>query len=322
MTAALHLPNAYDSERNVRVRVDELIELLGLGQFRTKFVRELSTGSRRIVDLACLLAHRPTVILLDEPSSGIAQRETEALGPLLLRIRDETGASLVVIEHDMPLVRSVTDRLVAMDQGAVIADGPPDEVLADPQVVASYLGTFDAHRASTTEDMQPSSASTDRTGSSLRRWGPLVAIVAAVAVIAVVVVAAGGGDDDGGNATATTRASGAPQEAISFSEAAEQGLDVTFPDTCDEETGRVAIPSYFAPECYANVDDNGGATAPGVTEDTITVVVYLAPETDPVLDFITGPINADDTPAQVEETYQGYADSSTPTTRRTGARWS
>ena len=82
------------------------------------------------------------MILLDEPSSGIAQRETEALGPLLLRIRDTSGASLVVIEHDMPLVTSVADRLVAMDQGRVIAEGdPPDEVLHDPGVIASYLGT-------------------------------------------------------------------------------------------------------------------------------------------------------------------------------------
>src|SRR6185295_17314527 len=70
----------------------------------------------------------------------------------------------------------------------------------------------------------------------------------------------------------------------------------------------VAIPSYFAPECYANVDDNGGATAPGVTADTITVVVYIAPDTDPILDFITAPINVDDTGAQAKATYQGYTD--------------
>src|SRR5207244_10435810 len=117
LSAALRLPNAYDSELNVRRRVNELIELLALGGFRSKFVRELSTGTRRVVDLACLLAHRPAVILLDEPSSGIAQRETEALVPMLLRIRDETNASLVVIEHDMPLIRAISDRLVAMDQG-------------------------------------------------------------------------------------------------------------------------------------------------------------------------------------------------------------
>jgi branched-chain amino acid transport system ATP-binding protein len=144
LSAALRLPNAYDSERNVRARVAELVALLGLGAYRSKFVRELSTGTRRVVDLACLLAHRPAVILLDEPSSGIAQRETEALVPMLLRIRDETGASLVVIEHDMPLVRAIADRMVAMDQGRVIAEGDPESVLIAPAVVASYLGTSSA----------------------------------------------------------------------------------------------------------------------------------------------------------------------------------
>jgi ABC-type branched-subunit amino acid transport system ATPase component/predicted MFS family arabinose efflux permease len=141
LSAALHLPAAYDSEVQLQRRVDELIALLGLEAFRSKFLRELSTGSRRIVDLACVVAHRPTVVLFDEPSSGIAQRETEALGPLLLRIRDGLGAALIVIEHDMPLVTSVADRLVAMDQGRVIADGDPDRVLHHPEVVASYLGT-------------------------------------------------------------------------------------------------------------------------------------------------------------------------------------
>ncbi len=140
LSAALHLPNVYDAEAKVSQRVDELVELLGLGAYRSKFISELSTGSRRVVDLAALLAHRPSVILLDEPSSGIAQREVEALGPMLERIRNQTGAALVVIEHDMPLLRSVSDRLVAMDQGAVIATGEPEAVLADPVVVESYLG--------------------------------------------------------------------------------------------------------------------------------------------------------------------------------------
>jgi branched-chain amino acid transport system ATP-binding protein len=141
LNPALRLPAAFDSEEHVRQRVDELIELFGIEGFRSRFVRELSTGSRRVVDLACVAAHRPTVVLLDEPSSGIAQRETEALGPLLERLRDGLGAALVVIEHDVPLVTRVADRIIAMDQGAVIADGPPSEVLSDGAVVASYLGS-------------------------------------------------------------------------------------------------------------------------------------------------------------------------------------
>jgi branched-chain amino acid transport system ATP-binding protein len=141
VAAALFLPAVRDSEVVVAARVNELIELLGLAEHRDKFVRELSTGTRRVVDIACVMAHDPTVLLLDEPSSGIAQREAEALGPLLERIRDDLGASLVVIEHDLVLLASIAERLLALDLGAVIADGTPDKVLADPAVVAAYLGT-------------------------------------------------------------------------------------------------------------------------------------------------------------------------------------
>jgi ABC-type branched-subunit amino acid transport system ATPase component len=141
IAAALNLPVVADSERSVEEKVDELVELMGIGAFADKFVSELSTGSRRIVDLACILAHEPKVILFDEPSSGIAQRETEALGPLMLRIRESTGASLLVIEHDMPLITSISDRIIALDLGTVVTDGPPNEVVNHPQVIASYLGT-------------------------------------------------------------------------------------------------------------------------------------------------------------------------------------
>src|SRR3989441_9618444 len=130
-----------ESEGAVGGRVTQPPEIRGGGAFRNKFVSELSTGTRRMVDLACILAHEPTVILFDEPSSGIAQRETEALGPLLRRVRDMTGSSLLVIEHDMPLLTALADEIVALDLGRVIAQGKPDDVVNDPHVVASYLGT-------------------------------------------------------------------------------------------------------------------------------------------------------------------------------------
>jgi branched-chain amino acid transport system ATP-binding protein len=91
-----------------------------------------------------VLAHQPKVLLLDEPSSGIAQREAEALGPLLLRIRDALDATILVIEHDLPLLTSVADRLVALDLGAVVTIGDPAEVVRHPTVVESYLGTSEA----------------------------------------------------------------------------------------------------------------------------------------------------------------------------------
>ena len=144
VAAALHLPSVVDSEEAVADRVDELIELRALGAYRDKFVRELSTGTRRVVDLACVLAQGPTVLLLDEPSSGIAQREAEALAPMLRRVRDELGASLLVIEHDLPLLSSIADRLIALDLGRVVAEGTPAEVVEHPAVVASYLGTDEA----------------------------------------------------------------------------------------------------------------------------------------------------------------------------------
>ena len=141
IAAALMSPATRISERAVDREVDRLIELMNLGAFADKFVGELSTGTRRIVDLSCTLAHDPKVLLLDEPSSGIAQRETEALGPVLLDIRDKTGAALVVIEHDMPLITSVSDELLALELGEVVARGEPDEVLNDPRVVEGYLGS-------------------------------------------------------------------------------------------------------------------------------------------------------------------------------------
>lgn len=144
ISAALHLPMAVESEQRVTARVAELVELMGLGDHRHSFVRELSTGTRRVVDLACLVAHRPAVILLDEPTSGIAQREVEALAPVIRRLRDEMGASLVIVEHDIAFVSSVADRLVALDQGRVVTTGPPADVLAHPDVVESYLGTSGA----------------------------------------------------------------------------------------------------------------------------------------------------------------------------------
>jgi ABC-type branched-subunit amino acid transport system ATPase component len=130
-----------ESENQVADRVEELLETMGLQRYRDAFVSELSTGTRRIVELACAMAHEPRVLLLDEPSSGIAQRETEAMADLLLQLRDTTGASLAVIEHDIPLVTSIADELVCLHLGQVIARGAASDVLENPEVVSSYLGT-------------------------------------------------------------------------------------------------------------------------------------------------------------------------------------
>jgi ABC-type branched-subunit amino acid transport system ATPase component len=142
--AVLHFPQVKKAERRVSRRADRLIELLHLGNIKDSFIRELSTGQRRIVDLACVMAANPTVLLLDEPAAGVAQRETEELGPLLERVRFETGCSILVIEHDMPLLTSIADEFVAMEAGAIVATGDPAAVLAHPRVVEAYLGTSEA----------------------------------------------------------------------------------------------------------------------------------------------------------------------------------
>ncbi len=139
LLAALWAPMVRGAERQARLRVDDAIELLGLHAYADKFVGELSTGTRRAVDIAAIMMASPDVLLLDEPSSGLAQAETEALGPMILRLVRETGCGVLMIEHDLPLVTGVADRLIAMELGQIIAMGAPDEVMRDPEVRRAYL---------------------------------------------------------------------------------------------------------------------------------------------------------------------------------------
>ena len=140
LNAAFSLPASVESEYRADRRVAALLELFGLSAYTQSFTRELSTGTRRIVEFACAVAHQPSVLLLDEPAAGVAQREVEQLGFLLLKIRAELGCALVVIEHDMPLLSSISDRLIALELGSCIAEGAPDQVLANERVISSYLG--------------------------------------------------------------------------------------------------------------------------------------------------------------------------------------
>jgi ABC-type branched-subunit amino acid transport system ATPase component/branched-subunit amino acid ABC-type transport system permease component len=130
-----------DPRRSQRISsADELVRSLGLAAWRDVPIAELSTGTRRICELASLIALEPRLLLLDEPSSGLAQREVEALGRVLRDLRDVSGLTIVVIEHDIPLVMSVADTVVAMAAGVVLRTGTPDEVRNDPQVIETYLG--------------------------------------------------------------------------------------------------------------------------------------------------------------------------------------
>jgi ABC-type branched-subunit amino acid transport system ATPase component/ABC-type branched-subunit amino acid transport system permease subunit len=138
---ALALPGARRRHRTAQAEVGELIEFLGLSPYRDHYVSDLSTGTRRVVELAGLLALDASVLCLDEPTAGLAQRETEAFGPLIRTIQKELSASVLLVEHDMPLIMGISDRVYCMEAGEVIAEGPPAAVRDDPRVIASYLGT-------------------------------------------------------------------------------------------------------------------------------------------------------------------------------------
>src|SRR6202521_1440129 len=159
--------------------------------------------------------------------------------------------------------------------------------------------------------MQPSidRPTEDRT-RVVRRYGPIAVLVVTAAIVAIIVASSGsGGSKKVATAPSTTVAPGpaaSPTGALSFSEAKKQGKTIDFGPTCDPATGRLAIPDYFAPECYAPVADNRGATARGVTANAINVVLYQSQPNDPVIKFIEGDIAVTDTTAQTEETYRGY----------------
>lgn len=137
----LSLPPSRRSERAKRSEADDLIDFLGLGRYADSYLSDLSTGTRRIVEMCCLLATNARLLLLDEPTAGVAQRETEAFGPLIKRIQKELGATIVIIEHDIPLITSISDRVYCLAAGECIAEGDPQSVRNDPAVIAAYLGT-------------------------------------------------------------------------------------------------------------------------------------------------------------------------------------
>ncbi|MCW2672272.1 MAG: transporter related [Frankiales bacterium] len=141
VSQALRLPWARTAELASRTEAEQVLERLGLQAWADTPTGELSTGTRRICDLAAQAVSRPAVLLLDEPTAGVAQRDAEAFGPLLRKLRDELECSILIIEHDMALLMGLCDRIYAMDGGQVLAEGTPEQVRSNPRVIASYLGT-------------------------------------------------------------------------------------------------------------------------------------------------------------------------------------
>ncbi len=140
LPSVLGLPASRQAEADKTRRAAEAIELMGLAQFADRPCGELSTGTRRFAELGLMAAMGSHVILLDEPMAGIAQREVEAFAPVLRELRDHLDATIVVVDHDIPMMMSIADRLYVMAAGSLIAEGPPELVRDDAAVIAAYLG--------------------------------------------------------------------------------------------------------------------------------------------------------------------------------------
>jgi branched-chain amino acid transport system ATP-binding protein len=138
---ALEMRRRWVKDRSdMGARADELLAQVGISSIANERVESLPTGSARLVEVARALATGPKVLLLDEPSSGLDEAETDALGVLLHRLAGE-GLGVLLVEHDMPLVMDTCTYINVLDFGRVIANGTPDEIQHNPSVQRAYLGT-------------------------------------------------------------------------------------------------------------------------------------------------------------------------------------
>ena len=136
-------PAAREAELQSREKAEEVIDFLNLQHYRDTFVAGLPYGVRKVVEMARALCTEPKLLLLDEPSSGLNVEETDDMAFWIQDIQQELGISVLMVEHDMGLVSKVSDRVLAMNQGEVLAMGTPREVQTDPGVVEAYLGSID-----------------------------------------------------------------------------------------------------------------------------------------------------------------------------------
>ena len=126
-------------ERDIRQRVDELVDLLGLGVRRASAARDLPYGEQRVLGLGIALMAQPKLLVLDEPAAGLSPDEARAMGRLIRKVHG-LGTTVLLIEHNMSLVMSISDRVIVLKQGRKLAEGPPDAVRKHPEVVEAYLG--------------------------------------------------------------------------------------------------------------------------------------------------------------------------------------
>jgi branched-chain amino acid transport system ATP-binding protein len=128
------------NEQSIRARAWSLLELLGLADFADQPAASLTYGHQRRLEIARALASQPAMLLLDEPAAGMNPTESDTLHELILELRTSFNLTILLVEHDMRLIMNLCERLVVLNYGEIISQGKPEEVRADPQVIAAYLG--------------------------------------------------------------------------------------------------------------------------------------------------------------------------------------
>ncbi|MCF8025728.1 MAG: ABC transporter ATP-binding protein [Desulfobacteraceae bacterium] len=139
LESMLRFPRTIREEKKAMTRATELLEFVGLQKYMHQRSSDLPFGWQRLLELARALAAEPGLLLLDEPAAGLNMSETRELGELIKQIKDQ-GITILLVEHDMSLTMSISEKIVVLDQGKKIAEGPPRTVQSDETVMAAYLG--------------------------------------------------------------------------------------------------------------------------------------------------------------------------------------